>query len=165
MRTLDALSTREREIAELIAQGMSAKEVAVPLKVSPHTVRNHLKAIYRKLGIRSARGLAALLLGSDQIARLRAMAEVIDSPNTTDFLDAVKSEAAHQVKRWGEKHDLEKDPEEWFWLVGYLAGKALSAFMSGDREKALHHTISSAASLLNWHRHISAKMQSEEAAS
>lgn len=87
-----------------------------------------------------------------QLAELRG---VLDSPQTGDFLSAVRIEAAHQVARWGSAHDDGKDPADWFWLLGYLAGKALAAAVKGDREKALHHTISSAAVLMNWHRALS----------
>jgi hypothetical protein len=61
---------------------------------------------------------------------------------------------AHQVERWGTVHDRAKAPADWFWLVGYLGGKALHANAAGDREKALHHTISTAAVLANWWAHI-----------
>jgi PAS domain S-box-containing protein len=45
------LSPREREIlAELVA-GMRAPAIATKLFISPHTVRNHLKSIYRKLEV------------------------------------------------------------------------------------------------------------------
>ena len=47
-----------------------------------------------------------------------------------------------------------RPPEDWFWTLSYLAGKALRAHIDGDRNKALHHTISSAALLLNWHRRM-----------
>lgn len=80
--------------------------------------------------------------------------ELINSPETEDFLMGVKIEAAHQVEKWGEAHDRGKSAENWFWLVGYLAGKCLRAAITGDRVKALHHTISSAAALANWHRAI-----------
>lgn len=79
----------------------------------------------------------------------------IDTPEIVDFLEGVKREAAHQIKRWGYAHDRSKSAENWFWLVGYLAGKALRAAISGDKKKAQHHTISSAAALLNWHAAIS----------
>jgi hypothetical protein len=88
----------------------------------------------------------------DEIERLRAL---IDNPQTLDFLSSVQLEAVHQVERWGAAHDRSKSAENWFWLVGYLAGKALRASITGDREKALHHTISSAAALANWHAAIS----------
>ena len=80
--------------------------------------------------------------------RLHAL---INSPQTAEFLPAVAAEKAHQIERWGTAHDRSKSAEHWFWLVGYLAGKALRASISGDRQKALHHTISSAAALANWH--------------
>lgn len=72
-------------------------------------------------------------------------------PEIDDFATAVASEAQHQRDRWGSAHDAGKAPQDWFWLLGYLAGKALAAALAGDKAKALHHTISSAAALANWH--------------
>ena len=60
-------------------------------------------------------------------------------------------EAAHQRERFSVDHDAGKGPEDWFWLVGYLAGKALRSAIAGDLDKALHHCISTAAALANWH--------------
>lgn len=78
-----------------------------------------------------------------------------DTPHTANFLEAVQLEALHQRERWGAEHDAGKEPQDWFWLLGYLGGKALWSAVHGDREKALHHTISSAAVLLNWHAALS----------
>jgi len=78
----------------------------------------------------------------------------INSPITATFLDGVQIEAAHQIGRWGPAHDRGKTPFDWFWLVGYLAQKAATASVSGDIEKALHHTISTAAALLSWHAYM-----------
>ena len=64
-------------------------------------------------------------------------------------------EAAHQIDRWGADHDAGKTPWDWFWTVGYLAQKAASAALAGDTDKAKHHTISTSALLLNWHRRLS----------
>lgn len=89
-----------------------------------------------------------LLAARAERDRLHAL---VNNPQTDDFLLAVKAEAAHQIERWGEAHDRGKSAENWFWLVGYLAGKALRAAITGDRFKAKHHTISSAAALANWH--------------
>jgi len=77
--------------------------------------------------------------------------KLINSPETASFLAGVRNEVAHQVERWGTVHDRAKEPADWFWLVGYLAGKALSAHKDGDVDKALHHCISTAAVLANWH--------------
>jgi len=77
--------------------------------------------------------------------------EIINTPETADFMAAVPLEAVHQRERWGSSHDAGKDPQDWFWLIGYLAGKALRAASDGDADKAKHHTISTAAALANWH--------------
>lgn len=86
-----------------------------------------------------------------EITRLDAL---INTPETRDFLEGVKREAAHQLERWGRPHDRSKSAENWFWLVGYLAGKALRAAITGDKVKARHHTISTAAALMHWHTAI-----------
>ncbi len=57
----DALSEREREIADLVAEGRSNKQVAATLFLSDRTVEYHLSAVYRKLGVRSRTELAATL--------------------------------------------------------------------------------------------------------
>lgn len=79
---------------------------------------------------------------------------LLNTPEVEDFDKAVPLEAAHQVLRWGAEADAGKTAADWFWLVGYLAGKALSAHLSGDLHKAKHHCISTAAVLRNWHAHI-----------
>ncbi|WP_428968241.1 hypothetical protein ACQR50_10315 [Sphingomonas sp. Xoc002] len=83
--------------------------------------------------------------------------EIINTPETADFMAGVPLEAAHQRERWGVSHDGGKTPFDWFWLIGYLAQKAASSQVAGDMDKALHHTISTAAALANWHAQISGR--------
>jgi hypothetical protein len=87
-----------------------------------------------------------------KVAELEAK---LNSPELHDFAQGAVLEAAHQRERWGSEHDAGKEPQDWFWVVGYLAGKALAAHIGGNTEKALHHTISTAAVLNNWHAAIS----------
>ena len=47
------LSTRENEVLVLIAEGLSDKEIALNLGMSPYTVNKHVCAILRKLGVAS----------------------------------------------------------------------------------------------------------------
>jgi two-component system response regulator DesR len=47
------LSAREQEVLSLIATGSTNKEIAERLHLSPHTVKEHTSAIYRKLGVRN----------------------------------------------------------------------------------------------------------------
>lgn len=56
----ESLSPREREVARLAMRGLHDAEIADRLMLSPHTVKHHLKAIYRKLGLRSRVELAGL---------------------------------------------------------------------------------------------------------
>jgi DNA-binding CsgD family transcriptional regulator len=56
-----SLSAREREIAELAAEGRTNKEVAATLFLSEKTIENNLSRIYAKLGLRSRTELAAML--------------------------------------------------------------------------------------------------------
>lgn len=48
---LDTLSTREREILELLSKGLMYKEIAAQLYLSPETVRKHVYHIYEKLHV------------------------------------------------------------------------------------------------------------------
>jgi len=58
----ELISVREREVLDLIANGLEAAEVARKLFISPYTVRNHMKAIYKKLGVNSHAALLFRLL-------------------------------------------------------------------------------------------------------
>lgn len=79
---------------------------------------------------------------------MACLTALINTPRTEDFFAAVRTEAAHQVERWGADHDAGKTDADWFWLIGYLAGKAIH----NVRGKQAHHIIAAAAALLNWHR-------------
>lgn len=58
---LDSLSTRERQIVQTLAKGLTFKEAARVLDLSPSTVSNHLYRIYQKLNIGSKGELFKLL--------------------------------------------------------------------------------------------------------
>ncbi|GAA3784996.1 hypothetical protein GCM10022403_019740 [Streptomyces coacervatus] len=49
----ESLSETERAIARLVSEGMTNRQVARRVALSPHTVNYHLRAIFRKLGINS----------------------------------------------------------------------------------------------------------------
>jgi hypothetical protein len=69
---------------------------------------------------------------------------------TNSFWEGLRVEREFQRRKWGAVDDRNKAPADWFWLVGYLAGKALTAHVTGDSYKARHHTISAAAVLSHW---------------
>lgn len=55
------LSSREAEVALLFAAGSNYKRIALRLGLAPATVRNHLSACYRKLGVDNRGALLAAL--------------------------------------------------------------------------------------------------------
>ena len=59
---IDQLTPREREIAVLIAQSHSSKEVAGRLNISIKTAENHRANLMRKLGVRDVAGLVRFVV-------------------------------------------------------------------------------------------------------
>ncbi len=57
-----SLTIRETEIAVMLAKGLTNKEVADQIHLSPHTVHTHRKNIMKKLGVRSASELTIYAL-------------------------------------------------------------------------------------------------------
>jgi DNA-binding NarL/FixJ family response regulator len=47
------LSVRERHVLALIADGATNREIASSLHISPHTVKQHTRSVYRKLAVRN----------------------------------------------------------------------------------------------------------------
>lgn len=47
------LTARERDVLELICEGLADKEIAARLKLAPNTVRNHVSTVYSKLDVHS----------------------------------------------------------------------------------------------------------------
>jgi DNA-binding CsgD family transcriptional regulator len=62
-KTLDVLSPRQREIAQLILSGRDNGGIAAAMRLSEKTVRNNVSEIYARLGIGSRAELFALLRG------------------------------------------------------------------------------------------------------
>jgi two-component system nitrate/nitrite response regulator NarL len=58
----NALTSREREIVALVAEGQSNKEIARQLGLTDGTVKIHLHNIYRKLEVTNRTSLTALAL-------------------------------------------------------------------------------------------------------
>jgi DNA-binding NarL/FixJ family response regulator len=64
-RAVDRLTERQRDVALLVAEGLSNGEIAGRLYLSPATVKSHLTAVLRRLDIRSRTQLA-ILVNRDQ---------------------------------------------------------------------------------------------------
>src|SRR6218665_336093 len=69
----DLLNAREREVLSLVAQAMPNKKIARVLRVTPHTVKWHLRKVYSNLGV-AERGEA--------VARMRDLALPRETPRS-----------------------------------------------------------------------------------
>lgn len=126
-----------------------------------------------------------LLAKAREGERLHAL---VNTPELVNFAHGVHLEAVHQEERWGAEDRRSKGAAEWFWLVGHLAGRALEHDKEADRllaeaaaepgeagrralarqiarhrEKAVHHTITTAAALNHWHAGMLRKAHGEPA--
>lgn len=63
-RWLAAMTPREREVAELVAEGLTNQAIATRLYLSPRTVETHLSRVYRKADVSTRAALAALIARS-----------------------------------------------------------------------------------------------------
>jgi DNA-binding NarL/FixJ family response regulator len=59
------LTPREREILELVGEGLRNADVAAALRISPGTVRRHLENAYGKLGVHTRTAAVARLRRRD----------------------------------------------------------------------------------------------------
>lgn len=62
---VDALTPSERRVASMAAQGLTNREIAHTLYVTPKTIEAHLAAVYRKLGVSGKANLSAFFADSD----------------------------------------------------------------------------------------------------
>jgi DNA-binding CsgD family transcriptional regulator len=72
------LTERERTVTALVCQGLSTNRIAERLAISPHTVRDHVKAVFAKTAARSRGELMARLFTDHYAARHAASLNAAD---------------------------------------------------------------------------------------
>ena len=60
----DRLTVREHDVADLLADGLSNKEIAKRMRIAVHTVKSHVHSILEKLGLQSRLEVAAFRRGT-----------------------------------------------------------------------------------------------------
>ena len=61
------LTRREKEVFELLVEGLSTKEIALTLKISEKTVRNHISNVMQKLDVKGRANAVIELLKLKEI--------------------------------------------------------------------------------------------------
>jgi DNA-binding CsgD family transcriptional regulator len=79
------LTPREQEVTQLTLRGATAAQAAQRLAISPHTVNDHLKAVFDKTGARTRGELAATLFFGEHLPRIQTRTPVGDDAS---FIDA-----------------------------------------------------------------------------
>jgi DNA-binding CsgD family transcriptional regulator len=69
---VEGVTPREREIAGLLAQGMTNPEIAATLVLSPYTVQDHVRSLFEKTGVSSRQELVARIFLDDYMPRVVA---------------------------------------------------------------------------------------------
>lgn len=64
------VTLREREVAALLAQGLSNPEIAARLVLSPFTVQDHIKSLFEKTGVASRQELVARIFLDDYMPQI-----------------------------------------------------------------------------------------------
>jgi DNA-binding NarL/FixJ family response regulator len=97
---IELLSARERQVIQHVAGGMSNREIAHALDLSPHTVKNYLFRIFDKLGVSSRTELLYLTVNSQPVPKVCICGE---QEKFSCVLDAAESGLASAQLRLAEQ--------------------------------------------------------------
>jgi hypothetical protein len=91
-------------------------------------------------------------------AEIERLTGIIHTPENDEFLTGTAREAEFQRQHHGVDNSEEAfDWPQWYWVAGYLLGKAWHALKQHNTVKAKHHLVTTAALLYNWHNLLSSR--------
>jgi hypothetical protein len=120
----------ESKVVELLQSGLRLSDIAKLLHISVHTVRNHLKHVFRKLGVHSQVELLALHKKPEpfpaQLARLRTMPK----------FGSVVGYLEHDMQQWSANRGTAAEDYDGEAQQYVDAFAALIALVGGYPERA-----------------------------
>jgi DNA-binding NarL/FixJ family response regulator len=152
---IELLSARERQVIQHVAGGMSNREIAVALDLSPHTVKNYLFRIFDKLGVSSRTELLYLTMNNSRTLPPRtngngeAFSTIIEAAEAGDCsAQLLMAEHFSQIK--DVHHDTDRPIDGfppacvtaymWYLLAEKTAAPVLEQIALG--KKAIRETMS-----------------------
>lgn len=106
----ELLSKRELEVAAAYAEGLSYKEIARDLGVSPTTIRSHLRTVYGKLGVTSKIALSQALIDPKAASEAERDAAALTADLALELDDAMRRERMMaRVLRLVSRRDADLD--------------------------------------------------------
>jgi len=138
---VELLSARERQVIQYVAGGMTNREIAKALDLSPHTIKNYLFRIFDKLGVSSRTELLYLTMNKshprDGVGRIATFAETIAAAESGD------PTAQLRLAQYYDANDGHHDPVSacmWYLLASAAASPLLAQIEEGKNN--LRRTMS-----------------------
>lgn len=129
------LTPRQRQVCELLLEAKAVKEIAQILRMSPNSVKDHVKQIYLKMSVHSARELMARRLGTqggeEQVRMQESLWRLLHAANAT----AAHALGKAALKEWtqaAEAADWQAIPDGR-WARG--AGESVHRLLAQARER------------------------------
>lgn len=135
----EALSEREREIVSLVAQGLTNREIAVRVYLSPNTIKVHLRNIFAKTGVASRTELTMLAVKEGWVAVAQVAPQPASEGQAPEEIPAapVVEIAAPQTPPWPRSR--------WIGLAVGLALMALVLLLPQPRSLGVEGASPAAA--------------------
>jgi DNA-binding NarL/FixJ family response regulator len=124
---IELLSTRERQVIQHVAGGMSNREIAVALELSPHTVKNYLFRIFDKLGVSSRTELLYLTMNNSQALPLPTSGT--SNPFSAIIEAAEAGDGAAQLRMAEHFSQIKDLPNDAGRLIGNIQPACVTAYM------------------------------------
>jgi DNA-binding NarL/FixJ family response regulator len=147
---IELLSARERQVIQHLAGGMTNREIADALNLSPHTVKNYLFRIFDKLGVSSRTELLYLTMNNSQSEPTHAangknhlFSALIEAADAGDASAQLRLAEHYGQVRDGQIADARPDSVSaytWYLLAEKTAAPMLEQIEEG--KKNLSRTMS-----------------------